>query len=113
MSRTYIAGPMTGLPELNFPAFHAAAAKQRAAGYEVINPAEINGGADELVACANMDAQQMQAHWVACMRKDIAQLMTCNRIVLLNGWWNSRGARLERHIAESLGMEIVGAESHP
>lgn len=111
MNRTYIAGPMTGIAGLNFPAFHAAAAEQRAAGHEVINPAEINGGADELVACAEMDAAQMAEHWKACMRKDISQLMTCNRIVLLAGWWNSRGARLERHIAEQLGMEIIGAET--
>ena len=40
--KIYIAGPMTGLPELNFPAFHAEAARLRAFGYEVINPAEIN-----------------------------------------------------------------------
>lgn len=113
MNRTYIAGPMTGLPGLNFPAFHAAAAEQRAAGHEVINPAEINGGADELVAHAEMSFSERDAHWRACMRNDITQLMTCNRIVLLNGWWNSRGARLERHIAEHLGMEIVGAGAQP
>ena len=40
--KIYCAGPMTGLPELNFPAFHAEAARLRAFGYEVINPAEIN-----------------------------------------------------------------------
>lgn len=40
MARVYIAGPMTGLPDFNFPAFHAAAAAWRAAGWEVFNPAE-------------------------------------------------------------------------
>lgn len=40
--KLYIAGPMTGLPDLDFPAFHEAAAKLRAQGHEVINPAEIN-----------------------------------------------------------------------
>jgi hypothetical protein len=40
MTRAYIAGPMTGLPEFNFPAFHAAAASLRARGFEVENPAQ-------------------------------------------------------------------------
>src|SRR5471030_1062685 len=114
MTRTYIAGAMTGHVDLNFPAFHAAAAEQRAAGYEVINPAEINGGADELVACAQMDAAQMAAHWQGCMRKDIAALMTCDRIYMLAGWQSSRGATLEHHVAAALGLEVVEApEAQP
>jgi Domain of unknown function (DUF4406) len=33
MIKVYLAGPMTGVPEFNFPAFHAAAAKLREEGY--------------------------------------------------------------------------------
>ncbi|WP_295991646.1 DUF4406 domain-containing protein [Rugamonas sp.] len=113
MTRTYIAGPMTGHIDLNFPAFHAAAAGQRAAGHEVINPAEINGGADELAACAQMDVAQMAAHWQTCMRKDITQLMTCDRIFMLPGWQKSRGATLEHHIAAALGLEVVDSGAQP
>lgn len=36
----YLCGPMTGLPEYNYPAFHAAAAELRAQGWRVVNPAE-------------------------------------------------------------------------
>lgn len=38
--RIYISGPMTGLSEYNYPAFHAAAQALREAGYHVTNPAE-------------------------------------------------------------------------
>lgn len=38
--RVYIAGPMTGLPDFNYPLFHMAAARWRAAGWVVCNPAE-------------------------------------------------------------------------
>lgn len=80
---------MTGLPQLNFPAFHAAAAHLRTYGYTVINPAEIN--------------PDHSMSWEACMRKDIAELVTCAAIYLLPGWQNSKGATLEHHIAERIG----------
>lgn len=42
MKRVYLSGPMTGLPELNFPAFRVEAARLRALGFEVVNPADLN-----------------------------------------------------------------------
>jgi hypothetical protein len=107
--KIYVAGPMTGLPELNFPAFHAEAGRLRALGYEVINPAEINGGADEVAAVAAMTAAQYRVHYRKCMANDIAALLTCDGIVLLPGWKNSRGAKLEHHIAETLGLFTLAA----
>lgn len=83
---------MSGLPELNFPAFHAAAARLRAEGHEVVNPAEIN--------------VDPATGWEQCMRADIRELVTCDSLALLPGWQNSRGARLERHIADALGMMV-------
>lgn len=91
--KIYIAGPMSGLPEMNFPAFHAEATWLRAMGNEVVNPAEIN--------------PDQGAKWEDCMRADIAQLVTCDRIHMLPGWTRSRGATLEYHIALSLSMEIT------
>lgn len=92
----YIAGPMTGLPELNFPAFHAAAAELRAKGIEAINPAEIN--------------PDKHMTWQACMRTDIAALVFCDGIYLLPGWRNSKGATLEHDIALRLGLGITYPE---
>lgn len=93
--RIYVAGPMTGIPNLNFPRFHAEAARLRAEGHDVVNPAEIN--ADPL------------ARWEDCMRADIAELVTCEAIFLLPGFERSRGASLERHIAVALGMRVMYA----
>lgn len=90
--RVYVAGPMTGFPELNFPAFHAVAAHLRSEGFEVVNPAELNDG---------------EKSWADCMRTDIAQLVTCDAVVTLPGWPASKGASLEVEIARSLGMRIV------
>ena len=100
--RVYIAGPMTGLPEFNFPAFNAMAATMRAEGWHVENPAE-HGHVEG-------------AEWEDYLRYDIARLATCECIMLLPGWSKSRGARLEVHIARQLGMAISmapGAEEAP
>lgn len=89
----YVAGPMTGLPDLNFPAFHAEAARLRELGYEVINPAEIN--------------PDKHLSWRECMKTDIAALVFCDAIQMLPGWQASKGATLEHHIAERLGLVIM------
>lgn len=91
-SRVYVSGPMSGLPELNFPAFHAAAAALRTAGFEVINPAEHEEAPGKT--------------WADYLRKDIRLLMDCAGVALLPGWEHSKGARLERHIAIELGMTV-------
>lgn len=106
VTRVYIAGPMTGYPDLNFPAFHAAAAEYRKRGCFVINPAEMNGGDAEIAMTSTMTADEQQAHWVRCMKKDINALMSCDEIVMLDGWTKSKGATLEHHIARSLGLTI-------
>lgn len=88
--KIYLAGPMTGYKDLNFPLFHSEAARLRKAGYEVVNPAEINVG--------------QSADWSDCMRLDIAELVKCQGVAMLPGWTTSRGARLEVQIASTLGM---------
>lgn len=97
---------MSGIKDLNFPLFNAEAERLRSLGYIVVNPAEINGGADELGACASMTTEQYAAHWCKCMRRDISALMTCDGVATLHGWWNSRGARLEVDIAKRLSMPV-------
>ena len=94
MKRIYLSGPMTGLPGLNFAAFHTMTTNLRAGGHTVTNPAELNpdGGT-----------------WNDCMRRDIAALMDCDTVATLPGWEHSKGARLEVLIAERLGMTVVNA----
>jgi hypothetical protein len=40
MKRIYIAGKMSGLPDFGYPAFNTEAARLRAMGHHVENPAE-------------------------------------------------------------------------
>ena len=90
----YISGPMTGLPDLNYAAFQAAAERLRAQGVQVISPHEITPpGAGPW-------------SWAAHMRVDLAALLTADLIVMLPGWETSRGARLEKTVAEALGLVV-------
>jgi len=91
--KIYVAGPMTGIEDLNFPAFHAEALRLRAAGHTVVNPAEVN--------------PDKSASWTDCMRADIAELVKCDAIRLLPGWEWSKGATLEEHIAKRLGLRVI------
>ena len=88
---------MTGLHESNYPAFNRAAEGLRALGYEVENPAE--------------NPEPPCKSWEGYMRMSVAQVARCDEVHFLRGWSQSRGARLERQIAESLGLLLSGAAS--
>lgn len=89
--RLYLSGPMSGIPDNNFPAFHEWAQRLRAAGHDVVNPAEL----------PEADT------WEMCLRKDMRELPTCDGIALMPGWERSKGAHLELHVAHRLGMEVM------
>ena len=84
---------MSGLPDHNYPAFHAAAKELRAAGYEVLNPAETDLPPD--------------TPWLTFMAAGINQLATCDGIALLPGWQESKGARIEYHLAKHAGLKAL------
>lgn len=91
--RIYVAGPMTGLPGFNYSAFHDAATRLRALGHDVENPAE--------------NPEPPCKTWRGYMRMAIRQLVTCDCVALLPGWEESRGARIERRIANDLELRAV------
>ena len=89
----YLAGPMSGLPDLNKESFERGAAELRALGYKVVSPTEVNG-------CCESKS------WLHYMRVDLKELLKCNTIALLDGWHKSRGASIEAFIAGVLGYGI-------
>lgn len=92
MTRLYLAGPMTNLPEKNYPAFHAEAARLRALGYTVVSPAEIH----------LVDGLP----WADYMKVDIPLMLSCDGVARLPGWEASKGARIECQLAEDLGLPV-------
>lgn len=92
--RLYIAGPMSGLPELNYPAFHAAEELLTRAGYAVHNPAR----SGELGGYLNL------------LRDDLRALLDCDGVAVLPQWEHSLGARNEVTVAGVIGMHVNPVE---
>ena len=89
--KIYVSGPMTGIPELNFPAFNRVTVLLRSQGHEVINPVEIN--------------PDPNADWYDCIVADIRAMQGCDAICLLKGWHNSWGAKIEYCVAKRHNMK--------
>ena len=97
----YLAGPMRGLPDFNYAAFHKAAFDMRALGHQVFNPAEHHyayeiGGID---GCLALDFQVL--------------IGLCHEgVVVLDGWERSNGARAEVFCTLALGRPVYRWHKH-
>jgi hypothetical protein len=114
--KIYLAGPMTGIHEFNFPAFNKAAALLEAAGHTVFNPAqrdiERHGGVD--ISKGNVNGDQKVAaakHGFSlrdALRDDTHFISTEGEaIALLPGWEHSSGALAEWALAKALKLKFI------
>ena len=94
--KIYISGKITGLQKRDYRGkFKAAANRLRMQGYEVVDP-------------SRMDVYDLT--YAQYMAIDTTLLSFCDAIYMLDNWWNSNGARLEKEYAESLGLVIMYEE---
>lgn len=124
--RIYVSGPMTGHPDLNRPAFDAAAKRLREEGHFVINPHDftpIFGPSNELrrsfeelylllddVAMDEIDkALTMRVSCLAdsVIVAELAAVRSCDAIFLLRGWNDSRGSKMELEVALKHNLKIL------
>lgn len=103
----YLAGPMSSYPDFNFPAFRAATARLRGSGYDVRSPHEW----DEAEHGGRAPSEREAKPWSYYLRRDLALLIECEAVAVLPGWRESKGASLEVHVAQSLGMPIYDAST--
>lgn len=102
----YIAGPMTGLPEFNYPAFQEAKEWLEKEGIAVNSPHDIpfvepNG--------------RGSLPWETYMKAGLKLMMECDAVIFLPGWTGSHGAKIEFDLACKLNMDVfrfVPAVSH-
>lgn len=91
--RVYISGKMSGVPNFNKPKFDEAKGFLKSMGYEVVSPAD-NGVVDSF-------------EWSDYMRVDIALLMYCDAIYMLDDHEESKGAAIELQVARSVGLDVM------
>ena len=113
--KIYLAGPMRGKPEFNFPAFFRVTARLREAGHEVFNPAEkdnekhgtdISKGNQE--GRVDVAASQHGFSLREALGADLAWICAeAEAVALLPGWRNSKGATAEYATAVALGLEVI------
>lgn len=100
----YLAGPMRGIHLHNFPDFFDAAIRLRRAGWNVLNPAEFD-------MAAGVDPSGEESDWPITvqemLRTDFKLIIEqANAIVLLPGWSQSVGAKMELAIAYHVGLAM-------
>lgn len=97
-NKIYISGQITGLPYEDVKAkFKQAEIKLQEEGYSTVNPLK-NG-------------IPVHASWEVHIAMDIILLLGCKHIYMLPDWMYSKGATLERRIAESTGKNIIYQEA--
>jgi len=106
----YVAGPMTGYPNLNREAFRSAEHQLRAAGRLVVNPHDVEPHWHDGRDCPPSYAVSDDGHAAACyLRSALRVMLECAEIHLLPGWEASVGARLELSVAAAVGMRVTFA----
>ena len=96
--KIYIAGPMTGYPDFNYPAFTHAGEVLTAKGWDVLNPVDSEK--------ENTDAAYQSKPWSWYLRSALKMVTDAEAICLLPGWEESSGARLEAYVAFHLKQDF-------
>lgn len=104
--KIYLAGPMTGLPDYNFPAFDQAAKHLRDLGHAVFNPADNDreNGFDA-TGLAGHEAARLGFSLRNALKQDLSWICDhAEAVAVLDGWHLSKGALTETALARALGI---------
>lgn len=95
--RVYISGPMTGLPDYNYPMFDYKEERLWEMGFVPVNPAN------------NFERDTTRERW-EYLKEDIKNLLTCDYIMFLPGFERSAGALLEALVARECNIPVLEIE---
>ncbi len=98
--KIYISGKITGLDlrvaELYFETVEQNLLK---AGHTPINPMKVL-------------AYHPDHTWDTYMKEDLGVLLTCDAILMLENWQDSKGAKVEHEVARSMGLQMFYCKNH-
>lgn len=101
--RCYIAGPMKGYAEHNFPAFDKAKWFLQAEGWDVVSPADLTRQSGGPIP----DGEITPAQYAAFMREDLAVVLQMDAVFVLPNWEQSNGARIEAFVARVANIPVL------
>jgi len=111
--RVYIAGPMRGVKDFNFPAFDTARDLANKNGWDPISPADIDreSGVHENTDIAEVDTHKAARVFAQRDCNAIIDLLAeyGDAIAMLPGWTKSTGARAEFFLASWVGLQVLNA----
>lgn len=106
----YIAGPMTGIPQFNFPAFFEAQRMLEALGWKVNNPAakdeEVSLDPDAVKTGDDQKAIAKGFDFRAAYEWDVLKIIHGDGIYMLKGWEKSPGAQGEWAVARAMQFKF-------
>lgn len=108
--KIYLAGPMRGYPEFNFPAFDGAALELRQLGHHVFNPCDRDRAVHGVSVNASPtgDLADVPHFDLRSALKDDTTWICENAdaVVVLPGWEVSKGASAEVALGRALGLPV-------
>ncbi len=84
----YVAGPMTGIPQYNYPAFEIATQELRSLALKVVSPHEVPWPEGH-------EGMPVNELWTYMMRETKKLTEQAGGLILLRGWPASKGALIE------------------
>lgn len=96
--RLYLAGPMHGYKDYNFPAFYEAAESFKLSGYQVYNPAKAFDPASD-----TLTPDKLRLMWSL----HLTELCRSDEVWVLPGWQSSEGATIEVQLANLFGIPVL------
>ena len=114
MARCYIAGPMRGIPQYNYPAFMAAASVLKHLGHEVFNPADMDSIDEEDWESIPVEKHETVSNAALARRfarRDLSAILSLRAedgdfLCVLPGWEKSTGAQAEVKVAKWIYLPI-------
>lgn len=105
--KIFVSGPMTGIPDYNFPKFEEVEERLKVQGHDVMSM--------RIIVMTEFKGDLNRTH-AEYMQAALKYLPLSTHLCLLNGWERSDGTKCEVAVALTLGMRFVnenGKEVYP
>lgn len=107
----YLAGPMTGIPQFNIPAFDEATDTLRSQGFTIVSPAERDTYETRKAALNSKTGDHSELSgsetYGDMLSRDMKILADeVGGVIFLPGWEKSRGAKTEAYIALAMNLKF-------